>query len=173
MLNMTTKSVCVTMMVFGSFVLTGCGVTSAFREAKEAVSYAFSSKTPTEQLDEYEEEVNKTYPAITTIKVDDKTIARINADNQIKRNSALAKKCEELIAKLPPLNTEKNDADDLQQRENLENRQIAYLAALQEVCVKAKADNLVVSIPTGTKFLARDHEAYASLRDSTATATKQ
>jgi len=172
MLNMT-KIVCVCVVVAGSSLLTGCGMTSAFKEAKEAVSYAFSSKTPTEQLDAYEEEVNTTYPTIRNGKVDDKTIARMNADAEIKRSSAMAKKCEELLSKFPPINAEKNDEDQLQQRENIENRQVAYIAALKQVCDKAKTDNLAVSIPTGTKFLARDHEAYASLREPAATATKQ
>lgn len=172
MLNMT-KCVCTVAMVFGSFVLSGCGVTSAFKEGKEIISSAFSSKTPTEQLDAYEQEVNKTYPIVSTSKAADSTIARINADNEIKRNSAMAKKCDDLLAKLPPLNTEKNDADDLQERENLENRQSSYLAALRQVCSNAKTSNMAVSIPTGTKFLARDHEAYASLREPAATATKQ
>jgi len=159
-------------LVLGSFVLTGCGVSRAFTEAKEAVSYAFSTQTPTEQLDKYEMEVNRAYPATAASTADDQTKKRIAADNSIKRTSALIVKCDELLKKMPQ-NTEKNDDAVIQERENIETRRAAYLASLQDVCAKAKADNLAVSIPTGAQFLPRDHAGYANLRDTASTASKQ
>lgn len=169
--NMT-KSAFV-LVVLGSMVLTGCGVSRAFTEAKEAVSVAFTSSTPTEQLDKYEQEVNAAYPATSISIADDKTKQRISADKAIKRNSALIVKCDQLLEKMPPRNVEKNDAAELQERENIESRRAVYLASLKEVCTKAKTDQLAVSLPTGPKFLPRDHEAYATLRDTPTTASSQ
>lgn len=170
--NMTKFSL-VSFIVVGCVLLTGCGVSRAFTEAKEAMSSVFATSTPTEQLNKYEEEVLVTYPVKIAAPTDDATTKRIAADNSIKRNSALIVKCDQLLEKMPPLKIEKNDPTVVQERRNIETRRTSYIASLKDVIAKAKTEQLAVSVPTGSKFLPEDHEVYTALRDTPSTAAKQ
>jgi len=172
-MNFMTKCVCVSAFLAVSMSLTGCGVTSMMVDAKETFSDVFSSKTPIEKLDAYEAEQIKVERPYDAAKPGDPVAQRRLADRKIRFNSAMIAKCDEIIEDLPALNVDKNDEKNEQAHEDMNARRASYIAALTETCTQAKKENVAVSIPTGDKYISREHEAYAPLRaESTVTDAK-
>lgn len=159
-----TKCVCAFSFLVLSMTLTGCGATSMVVDTKDALSDLFSSKTPIEKLDAYEAEQIKIERPYDNAKPGDPVAARRLADRKIRFNASMIAKCDEIIEDLPPLNVDKNDEKNEQAHDDLEARRSSYIAALTETCKQAKKENVAVSIPTGDKYISRDHEAYAPLK---------